>query len=116
MKHGLNLSSNFKNIFQASKSGCSKNYGLGHKCSDFRRHSPHTFPKEINFDDQRIMVDNFRTAADYSVLKKWENSAIIGNCQISVKEVQSSLSIFAQKYLHKCEDTYLILPNKYLHI
>ena len=79
--------------------------------------TPHThFPKEINFDDQRIMVDNFRTAADHSGLKKCENSAIIGNCQISVKEVQSSLSIFAQKYLHKCEDTYFILQNKYIHI
>ena len=32
--------------------------------------TPHThFPKEINFDDQRIMVDNFRTAADHSGLK-----------------------------------------------
>ena len=29
---------------------------------------------------------------------------------------QSSLSIFSQKYLLKCEDTYLILQNKYLHI
>ena len=30
--------------------------------------------------------------------------------------VQSSLSILAQKYLHKCDDTYLILQNKFLHI
>ena len=30
--------------------------------------------------------------------------------------MQSSLSIFAQKYLHKCEDTYFILQNKYLGI
>ena len=29
---------------------------------------------------------------------------------------QSSLSILAQKYLHKCDDTYLILQNKFLHI
>ena len=29
---------------------------------------------------------------------------------------QSSLSIFAQKYLPKCKDTYFILQNKYLHI
>ena len=29
---------------------------------------------------------------------------------------QSSLSIFAQKYLRKCEDTYFILQNKYLWI
>ena len=83
MKHGLNLSSNFKNIFQASKSGC-KNYGLGHKCSDFRRHSPHTFPKEINFDDQRIMVDNFRTAADHSglkMVKECNNRELLDKCE-----------------------------------
>ena len=30
--------------------------------------------------------------------------------------VQSSLSIFAQKYPHICEDTYFILQNKYLCI
>ena len=30
--------------------------------------------------------------------------------------VQSSLSIFAQKYLCKCKDTYFILQNKYLCI
>ena len=30
--------------------------------------------------------------------------------------MQSSLSIFAQKYLRKCEDTYFILQNKYLCI
>ena len=36
--------------------------------------------------------------------------------QNRVEIVQSSLSIFAQKYLRKCEDTYLILQNKYLHI
>ena len=29
---------------------------------------------------------------------------------------QSSLSIFAQNYLPKCEDTYFILQNKYLHM
>ena len=29
---------------------------------------------------------------------------------------QSSLSIFSQKYLCKCEDTYFILQNKYLRI
>ena len=29
---------------------------------------------------------------------------------------QSSLSIFTQKYLRKCEDTYFILHNKYLRI
>ena len=29
---------------------------------------------------------------------------------------QSSLSIFTQKYLYKCEDTYFILENKYLCI
>ena len=29
---------------------------------------------------------------------------------------QSSLSIFTQKYLRKCEDTYFILQNKYLPI
>ena len=29
---------------------------------------------------------------------------------------QSSLSIFAKNYLCKCEDTYFILQNKYLHI
>jgi hypothetical protein len=29
---------------------------------------------------------------------------------------QSSLSIFAQKYLCKCENTYFILQNKYLCI
>ena len=29
---------------------------------------------------------------------------------------QSSLSIFTQKYLYKCEDTYFILQNKYLCI
>ena len=28
--------------------------------------------------------------------------------------VQSSLNIFAQKYLHKCEGTYFIFQNKYL--
>ena len=33
-----------------------------------------------------------------------------------VRRAQSSLSIFAQKYLHKCEDTYFILQNKYLCI
>ena len=30
--------------------------------------------------------------------------------------VQSSLSIFAQKYLRKCEDTYFILQIKHLRI
>ena len=30
--------------------------------------------------------------------------------------LQLSLSIFTQKYLCICEDTYLILQNKYLHI
>ena len=30
--------------------------------------------------------------------------------------VQSYLNIFAQKYLHKCEDNYFILQNKYLRI
>ena len=30
--------------------------------------------------------------------------------------VQSFLSIFTQKYLRKCEDSYFILQNKYLHI
>ena len=30
--------------------------------------------------------------------------------------VQPSLSIFARKYFHKCEDTYFILQNKYLCI
>ena len=29
---------------------------------------------------------------------------------------QSSLIIFAQKYIGKCEDTYFILQNKYLCI
>ena len=29
---------------------------------------------------------------------------------------QSFLSIFVQNYLHKCEDTYFILQNKYLRI
>ena len=29
---------------------------------------------------------------------------------------QSSLSICFQKYLSKCEDTYFILQNKFLHI
>ena len=29
---------------------------------------------------------------------------------------QSSLSIFTQKYLRKCEDTFFILQNKYLWI
>ena len=29
---------------------------------------------------------------------------------------QSSLSIFAQKYLRKCEDNYFIFQNKYLCI
>ena len=29
---------------------------------------------------------------------------------------QSSLCIFTQKYLYKCEDTYFILQNKYLSI
>ena len=33
-----------------------------------------------------------------------------------VYSVQSSLSIFAQKYLHKGEDTYFILQNNYLYI
>ena len=33
-----------------------------------------------------------------------------------VRRAQSSLSIFAQKYLHKCEDTYFILQNKYICI
>ena len=34
----------------------------------------------------------------------------------SSTSAQSSLSIFAQKYLHKCKDTYFILQNKYLCI
>ena len=34
----------------------------------------------------------------------------------SILSAQSSLSIFAQKYLCKCEDTYFILQNKYLCI
>ena len=36
---------------------------------------------------------------------------IIEGVQLSA---QSSLSIFAQKYFRKCEDTYFILQNKYL--
>ena len=37
-------------------------------------------------------------------------------CDETVKTIgeQSSLSIFTQKYLHKCEDTYFIFQNKYL--
>ena len=31
-------------------------------------------------------------------------------------EIESSLSIFTQKYLCKCEDTYFISQNKYLRI
>ena len=35
------------------------------------------------------------------------------NSIINVKcRAQSSLSIFAQNYMHKCEDTYYILQNK----
>ena len=30
--------------------------------------------------------------------------------------VQSYLSIFNQNYLRKCNDTYFIMQNKYLHI
>ena len=30
--------------------------------------------------------------------------------------MQSSLSIFTQMYLRKCEDTFFILQNKYLRI
>ena len=33
-----------------------------------------------------------------------------------VRRAQSSLSIFAQKYLHKCEDPYFFLQNKYICI
>ena len=33
-----------------------------------------------------------------------------------VYSVQSSLSIFAQKYLHKREDTYFILQNNFIPI
>ena len=29
---------------------------------------------------------------------------------------QSSLSIFVQKDLRKCKDTYFVVQNKYLHI
>ena len=39
--------------------------------------------------------------------KKRENNTL---------SVQSSLSSFAQNYLHKCKDTYFILQNKYLCI
>ena len=39
--------------------------------------------------------------------KKRENNTL---------SVQSSLSSFAQNYLHKCKDTYFILQNKYLRI
>ena len=39
--------------------------------------------------------------------KKRENNTL---------SVESSLSSFAQKYLHKCKDTYFILQNKYLCI
>ena len=37
---------------------------------------------------------------------------------IAILSVKSSLtlSIFAQKYLYKCKDTYFILQNKYLYI
>ena len=35
---------------------------------------------------------------------------------VTSQGVHSSLSIFAQKYLRKCKDTYFILQNKYLHI
>ena len=34
----------------------------------------------------------------------------------NTRSVQSSLSSFAQNYLHKCKDTYFILQNKYLRI
>ena len=39
--------------------------------------------------------------------KKRENNTL---------SVQSSLSSFAQNYLHKCKDTYFILQKKYIHI
>ena len=42
--------------------------------------------------------------------KKWDL------CSHPTTWAQSSLSIFAQKYLHKCKDTYFILQNKYLCI
>ena len=32
------------------------------------------------------------------------------------KKLQSSLIIFAQRYLYKCKNTYIILQNKYLCI
>ena len=35
---------------------------------------------------------------------------------IHLLSAQSSLSIFAQKYLRKREETYFFLQNKYLHI
>ena len=38
---------------------------------------------------------------------------IIEGVQLSA---QSSLSIFAQKYFHKCKDNYFILQNKYFCI
>ena len=37
-------------------------------------------------------------------------------CIINAFIAQSSLNIFAQKYLHKCKDTYFILQNRYLSI
>ena len=45
------------------------------------------------------------------------NSIKLGNL-ITTNEpnVQSSLCIFAQKYLRKCEDAYFILQNKYVCI
>ena len=42
------------------------------------------------------------------------NSIKLGNLiTINEPNVQSSLCIFAQKYLRKCEDAYFILQNKY---
>ena len=38
------------------------------------------------------------------------------NPRIIKPSMQSSVSIFVQKYLHRCKDTYFILQNKYLCI
>ena len=47
---------------------------------------------------------------------KWQVNLSKACHLITSQGVHSSLSIFAQKYLRKCEITYFTLQNKYLHI
>ena len=58
--------------------------------------------KVSSYSKKKILVKNF-----FCYISKWAKNS---------KKLQSSLIIFAQRYLCKCKNTYIILQNKYLCI